>query len=239
MNGPSPRVWGKRPPQPHRPGPRRSIPTRVGKTDMTTAAILFISVHPHACGENGIGEQIAQQLAGPSPRVWGKRPYGEVIGYLLRSIPTRVGKTIASRCGLTPQSVHPHACGENVLVAVGLANADGPSPRVWGKPQQISEAYSCTRSIPTRVGKTLVMFLCSRGASVHPHACGENAPDIENHPRGIGPSPRVWGKRLTVDGCAGQRRSIPTRVGKTRCKRQARRLQTVHPHACGENSIFC
>ena len=71
--GPSPRVWGLRPPTPGGPGTRRSIPTRVGTTKGVPA------------------EQVYE--VGPSPRVWGLRfldPLEPVRG---RSIPTRVGTT--------------------------------------------------------------------------------------------------------------------------------------------------
>ena len=51
------------------------------------------SVHPHACGDNGI---IA---------LWG--------GADGRSIPTRVGTTAGSVGRLSVFAVHPHACGDN------------------------------------------------------------------------------------------------------------------------------
>ena len=72
--GPSPRVWGK-------PGayllPRRhqrTIPTRVGKTD--------------------IHSQPPAEHRGPSPRVWGKLSGAAKWNDSKRTIPTRVGKTI-------------------------------------------------------------------------------------------------------------------------------------------------
>ncbi len=108
VDGPSPRVWGKRtcataPDHPHACGENaqssanfRTIPTRVGKTyrsGMTRAGtIRQITDHPHACGENGNGRHRCAKTSGP--------------------IPTRVGKTLPPRI----LADHPHACGENAMV---------------------------------------------------------------------------------------------------------------------------
>ncbi len=75
-----------------------------------------------------------------------------------------------------------------------------------------------------------------------------------------GSPPRVWGKRQLLDLQRSLHRFTPTRVGKTYClvladdlqplrftptrvgktcrRRRKRPSASVHPHACGENSIF-
>jgi len=72
--------------------------------------------------------------------------------------------------------------------------------------------------------------------SVHPHACGEHTGKRIIIPTCIGSSPRLWG---TQDGSVLKRdvlRFIPTPVGNT--YDFTSKNKTVHPHACGEHSIF-
>ncbi len=94
-------------------------------------------------------------------------------------------------------------------------SATGPSPRVWGKLPLIKLGVFCRRTIPTRVGKTGLERSILGMASDHPHACGENLEQITGQEDIDGPSPRVWGKRSTIDGVDVRARTIPTRVGKT------------------------
>ena len=71
--GSPPRVWGK---QHHNAGPmlvERFTPTRVGKTGRLILTGSGRTVHPHACGENGLHGPSAPARAGSPPRVWGKR----------------------------------------------------------------------------------------------------------------------------------------------------------------------
>ncbi len=49
----------------------------------------------------------------------------------------------------------------------------GPSPRVWGILGGGSPRLMRFRSIPTRVGNTIVDRVRLEDLSVHPHACGE------------------------------------------------------------------
>ena len=113
--------------------------------------------------------------------------------------------------------VHPHVCGEKRKAMEQAGRIGGSSPRVWGK-------------VPN----------CAPIARFH------------------GSSPRVWGK--VIDGeCASQdERFIPTCVGKRYVKQLwysfmwfiptcvGKRLSPspaeswlrVHPHVCGEKSIF-
>src|SRR5690606_1544326 len=71
-DGPSPRVWGKRPELARVDRHLRSIPTRVGKTEALCRCSPAVTVHPHACGENPGTMARTNGPAGPSPRVWGK-----------------------------------------------------------------------------------------------------------------------------------------------------------------------
>ena len=236
LTGPSPRVWGLRqrgqggPPQP------RSIPTRVGTTAGRHPSSYLGAVHPHACGDYAVPCQRCGHRAGPSPRVWGLRlivvgvrigiygPSPRVWGLLYksftvnssrRSIPTRVGTTLAPGAVRDKRTVHPHACGDYVPNQFGEEMARGPSPRVWGLRRKKLPHREAVRSIPTRVGTTDPGLYGSALLPVHPHACGDYAPGVYGggcgpvHPHACGdyeavsilslwlsgPSPRVWGLR--------------------------------------------
>ncbi len=91
-----------------------------------------------------------------------------------RTIPTRVGRTgPRTRC-LKCAADHPHACGENGLLDPFIRSAYGPSPRVWGELGEECRARHQSRTIPTRVGRTIPAPSSCRMTSDHPHACGEN-----------------------------------------------------------------
>ncbi len=213
--GPSPRVWGKHYRAVHRQCNTRTIPTRVGKTQYGPMPHCSEPDHPHACGENLAEFEAVMDGTGPSPRVWGKpfvdcRCWGS-----RRTIPTRVGKTLIRLTLIKSTADHPHACGENPMCGAILGPVDGPSPRVWGKPQAANSTKPQTRTIPTRVGKTHHRVPASVDTTDHPHACGENCGCLPACIKTSGPSPRVWGKRNHANHTRKNTRTIPTRVGKT------------------------
>ena len=53
-----------------------------------------------------------------------------------------------------------------------------------------------------------------------------------------GPSPRGWGERLPGVAHRVKRRTIPTRVGRTKVTGQLSWSKSDHPHAGGENARF-
>ena len=172
--GPPPRVWGKRADVITAVDSFRSTPTRVGKTSRTKPRSRPPSVHPHACGENGVVRLHEAGEFGPPPRVWGKLGQRSVRSCVGRSTPTRVGKTLLRRRRLWRCSVHPHACGENFWEKPPLSPALGPPPRVWGKRALSRVQGGSCWSTPTRVGKT--------------------PGRVPGQSRRYGPPPRVWGK---------------------------------------------
>ena len=138
--GSSPRVWGRpcaratptrcRPVHPHTCRadvglPRlalvaaRFIPTRVGQTARSTATTATPPVHPHACGADS----------------W---PCSADGGWW-RFIPTRVGQTVpitlggACRLRFIPTRV-----GQTGAKVGGHGFTSGSSPRVWGRPADLS-----------------------------------------------------------------------------------------------------
>ncbi len=172
---------------------------------------------------------------GPSPRGWGKRCIGCMVTLPTRSIPTRVGKTLAKSISWNSTAVHPHAGGENLSARGSRLLQGGPSPRGWGKPKKRSSSAGFWRSIPTRVGKTAKPTLMVRPIPVHPHAGGENEFSSVTTTDETGPSPRGWGKLSLRRDPGSDPRSIPTRVGKTGSNSTTSWKSTVHPHAGGEN----
>ena len=171
--------------------------------------------HPHACGENAIDSTASQSPGGPSPRVWGERRCGQRDRGLLRTIPTRVGRTTTMYSSTCIAPDHPHACGENHVGRRPGPAATGPSPRVWGEPALRNGDSRMRRTIPTRVGRTTNGANSQAVVSDHPHACGENFSSAICRACDFGPSPRVWGERLRAIDWHLSARTIPTRVGRT------------------------
>ncbi len=79
--------------------------------------------------------------------------------------------------------------------------------------------------------------MCWPKLTVHPHACGENACELNQKAPSLGSPPRVWGKLLRAMCVTLCNRFTPTRVGKTAFGVKLARAIAVHPHACGENPL--
>ena len=132
--------------------------------------------HPHAGGEHSIIESAAVAYGGPSPRGWGARILCVTLALACRTIPTRVGSTASLRAPRWPMADHPHAGGEHKVWGPGGQRRAGPSPRGWGAPQASVTAGGGLRTIPTRVGSTVVVIALQLAKPDHPHAGGEHAP---------------------------------------------------------------
>src|SRR5439155_1287007 len=130
-------------------------------------------------------------------------------------------------------------CGENSRSTKSETRENGPSPRVWGKLLARDRLPGSARTIPTRVGKTGRQRTSNTGGTDHPHACGENATCSITRTQDIGPSPRVWGKHHPWLRGGRDGRTIPTRVGKTFTPSRPNTSSSDHPHACGENGLYC
>ncbi len=171
--GPSPRVWGLPVGPFGMAAAARSIPTRVGTTGGLSPGAAGKPVHPHACGDYGMGAGLKLGSPGPSPRVWGLRGPGVPLLQPRRSIPTRVGTTRGFPRPPWSGTVHPHACGDYGGGMAAQSRSIGPSPRVWGLRGPHPQTRLEERSIPTRVGTTLARPPLADSSPVHPHACGD------------------------------------------------------------------
>ena len=138
-SGPSPRGWGEHKKAGGYNSIRRTIPTRVGRTETQRPSGATGSDHPHAGGENPLEFSSRSPSSGPSPRGWGEHEGCHVAPHISRTIPTRVGRTGCTRRGSVPPADHPHAGGENEPFESGFAGFHGPSPRGWGEPVQEQE----------------------------------------------------------------------------------------------------
>src|ERR1019366_8879795 len=120
--------------------------------------------HPHATG-------IIQTppVYGPSPRAWGERDRHNTNPPSLRTIPTRVGRTLPGSPLTVLRRDHPHARGENVARFSANRAEEGPSPRAWGERTCMSPSVDKVRTIPTRVGGTARRVSSARMISDHPH----------------------------------------------------------------------
>ena len=154
---------------------------------------------------------------GSSPRVWGTPVYLVYQLQYQRFIPTGVGNTVLPACRRFCRPVHPHGCGDHLVLPVRRLVRLGSSPRVWGTPGRKADYEGQRRFIPTGVGNTPTFNLFFTILAVHPHGCGEHEFVNNDSVRKRGSSPRVWGTR-------GHRRSD----GDPR---------PVHPHGCGEHCI--
>ena len=213
--GPSPRVRGKRPHDLHVRPEDGSIPARAGETAAIVPTRAGVKVHPRACGGNCLRHRSTSHMRGPSPRVRGKRTRARRTIPRGGSIPARAGETARRAGRMRRPSVHPRACGGNVCASSEQWRANGPSPRVRGKPTKESFDAAPYRSIPARAGETIRWPSTGPPRRVHPRACGGNrgippspSSGLTVHPRACGgnqggvsdgitlwgPSPRVRGK---------------------------------------------
>ncbi len=98
-----------------------------------------------------------------------------------------------------------------------------------------------TTACPPSVGRFLRKFAKLMLTAVHPHACGEISNGSSIGGPIVGTSPRLWGDSDNARISRQISRYIPTLVGRLFTMESAQRIQTVHPHACGEiwiSSIF-
>ena len=155
---------------------------------------------------------------------------------LRRIIPARAGQTSWRHCVWTATPDHPRACGANLIKFTVFLIDDGSSPRVRGKPTNVERTPYAIRIIPARAGQTAMSASLSSPAPDHPRACGANLTPTGSNMVGLGSSPRVRGKLLSVGQAFVSGRIIPARAGQTGGGFFALRQYADHPRACGANA---
>ncbi len=151
-----------------------------------------------------------------------------------RFIPTHVGNRKPADAETPRPAVHPHACGEQLLSCTKFLFMYGSSPRMWGTVRRAASHRAVSRFIPTHVGNRPSVKTSLVISAVHPHACGEQrrykfALSFSN-----GSSPRMWGTGYAAYAFMNTVRFIPTHVGNSCVSEGCHAMNSVHPHACGE-----
>jgi len=171
-SGLSPRVWGHPREGREHELKRRSIPTCVGASRLTTLPVYVQEVYPHVCGGIWRCRDSSSSIRGLSPRVWGHLAPKQLWATHMRSIPTCVGASGPSVPSLLPSEVYPHVCGGIELRRNRDPRREGLSPRVWGHLNQTGAKHISWGSIPTCVGASATNPCSGSSSSVYPHVCG-------------------------------------------------------------------
>ncbi len=113
-------------------------------------------------------------------------------------------------------TVHPHACGDNVVTGTLADGTPGSPPRLWGQCLHDGRRDTRERFTPTPVGTIEALTITCMAVTVHPHACGEM-------PR----TARRGGQSVHPHAC-----------GEIRMLTWPALPCSVHPHACGDNPLL-
>ena len=153
-----------------------------------------------------------------------------------RFTPTCVGNTARSRFGSSTYSVHPHVCGEYLVVGDLLTRSGRFTPTCVGNttffwaewimpsvhPHVCGEYVEYgtlhmhdVRFTPTCVGNTPPTTAAPTAKPVHPHVCGEYRSACDQWSIGCGSPPRVWGILFVCYTASASARFTPTCVGNT------------------------
>ena len=143
-SGSSPRMWGTPSYSYLAEFNLRFIPTHVGNSSDVIEYYENRAVHPHACGELQEPADDHIHMLGSSPRMWGTLNLYPEEEAQFRFIPTHVGNSNHIKFNLGVLSVHPHACGELLILISSFSRGDGSSPRMWGT---LFNFYTKTRKV--------------------------------------------------------------------------------------------
>ena len=94
------------------------------------------------------------------------------------------------------------------------------------------------RFIPAHAGNRGGSRSLPRAMSVHPRACGEQIPALTKSVTVSGSSPRMRGTVVSVDQSLQRLRFIPAHAGNSAVAVYRLHPHTVHPRACGEQSLI-
>ena len=176
--------------------------------------------------------------AGPSPRGW-----GNLDGHLAAAEKDVERIQFHGKCRFTAwlteeplmsQPLAPHGRSPRGPAIFHLVRRSGPSPRGWGNPADHERHFVVMRAIPTWVGKSPAPASSHRRSPGHPHVGGEIPSTATRWTHTTGPSPRGWGNPVFARERLGERRAIPTWVGKSRSSLEPSPQVPGHPHVGGE-----
>ena len=161
----------------------RFIPAPAGNSSDNPGAAIASPVHPRACGEQHFHKSHWPASNGSSPRLRGTAQASVPAYYMTRFIPAPAGNSLAKLIGLSPVSVHPRACGEQMNRTEARYAEYGSSPRLRGTVHSLEPIITSRRFIPAPAGNRQVSLGVAVGESVHPRACGEQVHIHNSHYR--------------------------------------------------------
>mgnify|MGYP000873046803 CR=1 FL=1 len=237
ITGSPPRLWGAQDGAGLVNRNVRFTPTPVGSAEASFSLPASSTVHPHACGERLFLGRRAWPAGGSPPRLWGAlaMEFGEECR--IRFTPTPVGSAVVGQLPAPIPAVHPHACGERVVLCPSSSSLSGSPPRLWGAPVADGDGAGAQRFTPTPVGSALSTAPDATAQPVHPHACGERVIPSSTSRACTGSPPRLWGALCAWQSWPPNARFTPTPVGSALTVEYDDEAVTVHPHACGERDL--
>ncbi len=170
---------------------------------------------PAHAGKTVAGMGSRHRVAGPPPRMRGRRtrcwPYPAGVW----TTPAHAGKTLIQSRRSTCDRDHPRACGEDLRSKYDEERVAGPPPRMRGRPAGGSYHGVIDGTTPAHAGKTNKSSPFSFSITDHPRACGEDRMMILHYPMDQGPPPRMRGRPL--QGLTGEpnQGTTPAHAGKT------------------------
>jgi len=117
--------------------------------------------------------------SGSSPPVRGTVGNGRRMIKRFRFIPARAGNRGSGLSWLSPVSVHPRPCGEQIGAFVGKIRTGGSSPPVRGTGLAVLVQMLRNRFIPARAGNRVSSPGAPALTTVHPRPCGEQTGSME------------------------------------------------------------
>ena len=167
----------------------------------------------------------------------GKLPASAVPVFARRIIPAHAGQTVRLLFCLVFGADHPRACGANRVPSINGAFSVGSSPRMRGKPADITLVQFDVRIIPAHAGQTPSAASWRIRSPDHPRACGANRLSHIDCQSRCGSSPRMRGKRFLSPHLRTYTRIIPAHAGQTRTGATRALAPPDHPRACGANFV--
>ena len=235
VDGSPPRMWGRRLVELGGGELGRFTPTHVGTTGTASRFASFLSVHPHARGDDAASARRRRVRDGSPPRTWGRRQEEAEVVFDFRFTPTHVGTTWLRSSSVPVKPVHPHARGDDSCRYCAPPMTLGSPPRTWGRLQGGADGGAADRFTPTDVETTAVRFRGRLPASVHPPARGDDRRGDHGVGLGDGSPPRTWGRLAVVFKSRLLHRFTPTHVGTTWVAGRSQTHGAVHPHARGDD----
>ena len=172
---------------------RRFIPAPAGNSPSAIERSERWTVHPRACGEQVALLHFLKIHRGSSPRLRGTVVFFGRVRLAFRFIPAPAGNSCQTMKSSSSMSVHPRACGEQIVCRVYQLVDYGSSPRLRGTATGHGDQSLVCRFIPAPAGNSRKEVFAQADGAVHPRACGEQVRRDPPACLAAGSSPRLRG----------------------------------------------